>query len=70
MSVFRVRFLVRGGHVHCSLFAAKIHGQTYAKCGDFTVQRGEEFSSLVSAFDGVEFLGNEKNIGILEASRS
>lgn len=55
--IFRVRFEVAGGHVHCALFAAQALNMTFAKCGDFTVRKGLEFRELVIAFGGAQFLG-------------
>ena len=56
--IYRVRFVVLGGHVHCSLFNAKQQNMTFAKCGDFIVRRGEEFASLLRSFSGAEFMGD------------
>lgn len=67
VSIFRVRFEVAGGHVHCRLFAAKQPNTTYAGCGEFCVQKGEEFESLVRAFSGAQFLGEDATVGINEA---
>jgi hypothetical protein len=39
---------------------------TFAKCGDFYVRRGEEFTSLLRAFSGAEFIG-DGTIGITAA---
>ncbi len=67
MSVYRVRFRVAGAHVHCRLFCAKHPNQTYANCGEFTIRRGEEMVALVAAFSGAEFLGEDENVGLLQA---
>lgn len=66
--VWRVRFSIAGGHVHCSLFCATAPNHTFAKCGDFVVRKGDEFSSLVRAF-AADFIGNSEAEGIMEASR-
>jgi len=55
VNVFRVRFDVAGGHVHCSLFCAPRSDHTFAKCGDFVVRKGPEFVDLMHAFQHVEF---------------
>lgn len=55
MMVWRIRFRVHGGHVHCRLFGAPQANRTYAWCGDFTVRK-EEFASLQTAFQGAEFV--------------
>ena len=55
--VFRVRFTIGGGHVHCRLFVAPASNMTFAKCGDFVV-RNEEFKALVIAMAGVSFEGS------------
>ena len=68
MSIYRVRFDIAGGHVHCRLFCAKHPNMTFASCGVFTVQKGEEFESLVRSFSGAEFIGDKENAGIVEAS--
>jgi hypothetical protein len=50
-NIFRVRFRIGGGHVHCRLFSAKNRRDpAWAKCGDFTVCRGPEFRDLITAF--------------------
>ena len=67
MSTYRVRFTVSGVHVRCRLFCAAQPNQTYSKCGDFTVRRGEEFRSLLDAFRGAEFLGEVEGVGIAAA---
>jgi hypothetical protein len=67
MTVWRVRFDVQGGHVHCGLFAAKGPNMTFAKCGDFVVRRGEEFSSLLRTMPGADFIGVEGGSGITAA---
>lgn len=67
--VWRVKFDVHGGHVHCNLFAAKQLNMTFAKCGDFTVRRGEEFASLLRAFAGAQFIGINENVGTADAIR-
>lgn len=67
--IFRVRFTVAGGHVHCRLFSAKQPNMTWAKCGDFCVTKGQEFSDLMRAFGGVDFIGDDEKIGIIEASQ-
>lgn len=54
MTVFRIRFEIAGGHVHCALFAGKATNQTFAKCGDFTVRKGEEFRDLLEQFKTAE----------------
>ena len=66
--VFRVRFDVRGGHVHCRVFSAPRPDHTFAKLGDLVVTRGPEFVALMQAFDGAEFLGEREGVGIVLAS--
>lgn len=66
--IFRVRFDVRGGHVHCRVFSARAAHQTFAKLGDLTVTRGPEFVALMDAFRGAEFLGEREDEGIVIAS--
>ena len=67
MSIFRVRWTLAGGHVHCSLFAAKAPNMTYAKCGDFTVRQGEEFAALHAALRA-EFVGTDPKMHTLRAT--
>ena len=67
--IFRVRFKVAGGHVHCRLFSAKSLNVTFAKCGDFTVTRGDEFRDLLRCFSGAEFVGDEEGSGIVAATQ-
>jgi hypothetical protein len=53
-TLFRARYVKRGGHIHCALFAGKATSPTFAKCGDFTV-REEEFEDLQYNMAGVKF---------------
>ena len=62
--IWRIRFTVAGGHVHCRLFVAKGINMTFAKCGDFTVSRGEEFASLMQAFPKADFIGDDEKVGV------
>lgn len=66
--IFRVRFDVRGGHVHCRVFSARWTNGTYAKLGDLTVTRGPEFVAFMAAFRGAEFLGEVFGVGVATAS--
>lgn len=66
--IFRVRFEVAGGHVHCALFCAPRPNTTFAKCGDFTVRRGEEFVALMDAMAKIEFVGFYTTSTIQQAS--
>lgn len=69
--IFRCRFEVAGGHVHCSLFSGKSINQTFAKLGDFVVTRGEEFIALECVMSGVEFLPKVgSTYSILDARQS
>lgn len=65
---WKVKFDIRGGHVHCSLFCAPEKNQTYAKCGDFVVRTDAEFASLTQAFAGADFIENDPNRGIVQAT--
>jgi hypothetical protein len=65
--IWRVRFDVKGGHVHCELFVAKRRENIFAKCGSFVVQRGEEFSDLLRTMTNTEFIGVEGGSGIMAA---
>jgi hypothetical protein len=49
--IFRVRFAIKGGHVHCRLFSSRnLRSPAWAKCGDFCVTKGREFRDLDYAF--------------------
>lgn len=65
--IWRVRFAIGGGHVHCRLSCAKERNQTFATCGDFVVCKGAEFASLLQAMPGVEFIAADDREGIKEA---
>ncbi len=69
-NVFRVRFSIAGGHVHCRLFCAPRPDVTFAKCGDFVVCKGDEFRDLVDAFKKADFIGDEPSQGIAEACKT
>lgn len=66
--LFRVRFKIAGGHIHCSLFCAPAPNMTWAKCGDFVVRKGPEFEALLRVMGGVEFVGETQSDGIVEAA--
>lgn len=66
MMTFRVRFAVKGDHVHCRLFVAPHPTGTYAKCGDFVVRRGTEFRGLRERFQAY-FVGESEEDTILHA---
>jgi hypothetical protein len=66
--IFRVRFEIGGHHVHCRLFIAKAENQTFAKCGEFVVRKGDEFRDLLASFKGAQFIGDDKD-GIVEACK-
>lgn len=53
--IFRVRYKIKGGHTHCSLFSAKQPNTTFANCGNFVI-RNDEFKELVIAMSGIQFL--------------
>lgn len=58
MSVFRVRFRIAGGHVHCRLFVAPRANSTFAKAGDFTLSKGAEFKDFcLMMSESVELVG-------------
>lgn len=59
MTGFRIRYTVLGGHVHCVLSATDAAGETWARCGDFVVQRGREFTAMVEAMRGVQFVAED-----------
>lgn len=50
--IFRVRYRLAGGHVHCRLFAGRQEG-ALGKCGDLTM-RDEEFRRFMRV-RGIEF---------------
>lgn len=66
--VFRVRFHVGGGHVHCQLYVRTGEHGTFANSGNFVVRRGAEFKALMNALGGVEFVGIADGVGIEAAS--
>ena len=65
--VFRVRFKIAGGHIHCRLFCADGPDRTFANCGEFVVRKGDEFRDLLAAFSKAEFIGDDEKLGIIEA---
>ena len=67
--VFRVRFEIAGGHVHCAVFCAPGRNMTFAKMGDLCVSKGPEFEAFVRAFSGADFIGADPERGIVEASK-
>lgn len=67
--VWRVKFNIGGGHVHCRLFCAAAENHTFAKCGEFCVRKGAEFVSLLRVMGGVQFIGDNDRDGIDEASK-
>ena len=61
MTLFRIRYKVFGGHIHCRLFSGKHPSQTFAKCGDFTLSRGQEFIDFTDVFSRAEFINETPN---------
>ena len=55
MSVFRIRHVNLGAHVHMRVFSARSPNMTYAKLGDLCCSK-EEFADLKLAMSGVEFI--------------
>jgi hypothetical protein len=53
MTIFRLYYEVRGGHVHCRLFAGPREG-ALGKCGDLTM-RIEEFERFKEAAGFIQF---------------
>lgn len=52
--VFRIRYELRGGHVHCRFFAGK-HKGALGKCGDL-VMRDVEFTKFRTSAKFIQFL--------------
>jgi hypothetical protein len=58
--IFRVFYYPAGAaHVRCTLFVALPGNHTYASCGQFTLRRGAEFTALLHAFTGAEFVSGD-----------
>ena len=55
--IFRIRYLLRGGHYHCRFFAGDSEGKL-GKCGDFCMRK-EEFDIFRSAATFVQFMEEE-----------
>lgn len=51
MTVIRVRYEKRGGHVHCRLFTARAVNQTFANCGTLVFSE-DEWPDIVLRFRG------------------
>lgn len=49
--VLRLRYQVRGGHVHCRLFVAHPPGETFAKSGDLVFAL-EEWAAVCLCLEG------------------
>lgn len=67
--MYRIRFTIAGGHIHCALFYAPASNQTFAKCGEFIIRKGAEFEALLRSMSGVDFIGHMPHDGIVEASK-
>ena len=52
--------------MHCRFFSGKRENETFAKLGDFTVTRGQEFQDLLHEFRNASFIGDDTD-GIAEA---
>lgn len=64
---FRIRFEIRGSHVHCRLFSQPITGGDYQLLGNFVVSRGDEFRSLMSAFIPLQAIPDHGSLGVSAA---
>jgi hypothetical protein len=58
MSVFRIRHVKLGGHVHMRVFSARQPNMTDAKPGDLCCSE-QEFNDLELAMSGVEFIDED-----------
>jgi len=67
MTVFQIVFLVKGGHVHCQLFAGK--PGTLASCGSFVLRRGQEFRDMANDFVGLRLEPNRDSREFVDACR-
>jgi len=61
--VFRCRYTVQGGRVHCRLFVAPAKDKTFAKCGDFCVSAGAEMNALFESTPTWEYLKDSDSQG-------
>lgn len=65
--IFRVRFTIAGGHVHCALYSRRAGSSTFELLGEFRAARGLEFRDLVAAFSKADFVGETEELGIAAA---
>lgn len=57
MIVFRIYYILQGGHVHMRMFVARGRGcPCWGKCGDFTMQEDEFEAFKVRMWDRIEFI--------------
>jgi hypothetical protein len=54
--IFRLRFVQKGGHIHCRLFQAKAAGHTWQKNGDLVFDERGWASFLTLATGRIELL--------------
>lgn len=65
--IFRVRYDIAGGHVHCRLFSGKTMNSTFANCGNFCVTKGDEFRALVKSWPGADWVSDKNGIDLSHA---
>lgn len=67
--IFRIKFNIKGVHVHCSLYVLPSPNETGAYCGTFIVRKGGEFKQLLRVMSGIQFIlsDNHDNQGMQEA---
>jgi hypothetical protein len=54
--IFRLRFVKRGGHIHCRLFQAKAAGHTWEKNGDLVFDWPGWAAFTALTWDRIEIL--------------
>jgi hypothetical protein len=67
--MFRCRFEILGGHIHCRIFAGNEGALAFSKCGDLVFRKGPEFFGFVKACPGMDFIGERETDGLEEATR-
>jgi hypothetical protein len=67
--IFKVRFEVLGGHVHCDVFVGKAYNQTFANCGHLVIDRGQQWTAFEAAFAGAEFEPKHGDPAFYDAAR-
>lgn len=67
---FRLRYEIKGGHVHCRLFSTTNPNGTWAKNGDLVFTKGTEFRDFIALNAAMDVVAEDGMGNLAEACRA